>query len=51
MIPQLIQISQSPGGFFSAAGRRRADGRAKTMARINANDDWRRFTEHVAEAT
>jgi len=39
------------GRIFSAAGRRRADGRAKMMARINANDDWRRFTGQVAEAT
>src|SRR6476469_9815429 len=30
-----------------AAGRRRAGGRAKTMARMNANNDWRRFTEQA----
>jgi len=32
------------GHIFSAAGWRRARGRAKIMARINANDDCRRCT-------
>jgi hypothetical protein len=38
------------GRIFSVAGRR-AGGRAKTAARINVNDDWRRFTQQVARAT
>ena len=37
--------------IFRAAGRRRVCGRAKRMARINANDDSRRFPGHAAETT
>jgi hypothetical protein len=43
MMPQLIHISQSPADFQRRrpAARRWA---GEDDARINANDDWRRFT-------